>query len=296
LNDAVYLPLEKGRNELLLIVAESFGGWGFMCQNGAEIFEHEDMKKDWELTQTFKYPESVVYDAESGFLYVSNNFNNGNEFISKVKLNGEVEELEWVSGLSRPTGLWVHQNRLYAVERSNLVEIDIASGEIVNRFPVSGSTFINDVAFDDNGNGYITDTRGNAIHRFRDGEFEVWLQGGEITNPNGIYYDGERLIVGTTGDASIKAIRINDKTVTTLTSFEPGSTMDGLRGDGKGNYIISDYNGRVFLVTQSGEKTELLNTTVPPYFCADLEYIPEKEFLVIPTLFDNRIMAYKFTR
>ena len=31
-NDAVYLDLKKGRNEVVLAVAEYFGGWGFICR------------------------------------------------------------------------------------------------------------------------------------------------------------------------------------------------------------------------------------------------------------------------
>jgi hypothetical protein len=31
-NDAVYLPLKKGHNELMLAVSELGGGWGFICQ------------------------------------------------------------------------------------------------------------------------------------------------------------------------------------------------------------------------------------------------------------------------
>ena len=31
-NDAVYLPLKKGNNELLLAVSELSGGWGFICR------------------------------------------------------------------------------------------------------------------------------------------------------------------------------------------------------------------------------------------------------------------------
>ncbi len=31
-NDAVYLPLKKGDNELVLAVTEFFGGWGFICK------------------------------------------------------------------------------------------------------------------------------------------------------------------------------------------------------------------------------------------------------------------------
>ena len=30
-NDAVYLPLKKGRNELVLTLLETFGGWGYIC-------------------------------------------------------------------------------------------------------------------------------------------------------------------------------------------------------------------------------------------------------------------------
>ncbi|MEO8034603.1 MAG: hypothetical protein ABI837_09225 [Acidobacteriota bacterium] len=33
-NDAVYLPLRKGRNELMLAVSELGGGWGFICRLG----------------------------------------------------------------------------------------------------------------------------------------------------------------------------------------------------------------------------------------------------------------------
>lgn len=33
-NDAVYLPLKKGRNELILAVSELGGGWGFICRLG----------------------------------------------------------------------------------------------------------------------------------------------------------------------------------------------------------------------------------------------------------------------
>ena len=35
-NDAVWLPLKKGANELVLAVAELGGGWGFVCRLGAQ--------------------------------------------------------------------------------------------------------------------------------------------------------------------------------------------------------------------------------------------------------------------
>ena len=31
-NDALYLPLEEGDNELIFVVSESFGGWGLVAR------------------------------------------------------------------------------------------------------------------------------------------------------------------------------------------------------------------------------------------------------------------------
>jgi sugar lactone lactonase YvrE len=296
LNDAVYLPLKKGDNELLLLVAESFGGWGFMCQDGNAFFQHESLTKSWELPRKFRFPESVVYDRRRGLLYVSNYFLPGRGFISKVNPNGEVEELEWITGLNRPAGLWIFRDKLYAVDRANLIEINIDSDSIENRYSVPGAVFINDVAFDSEGNAYITDSQASAIYKFSNGEFEVWLQGNEIDDPNGLFVDRNKLIVGNSGDGCLKAVDLEDKKVSTIVCLGKGSIMDGVRPDGKGNYIISDYYGRVFLVSASGQKTELLNTKTPQLFCADLEYIPEQKLLVIPTLYDNRLMTYRLNR
>ena len=33
-DDAVYLPLKKGKNELVLALSELGGGWGFICRLG----------------------------------------------------------------------------------------------------------------------------------------------------------------------------------------------------------------------------------------------------------------------
>lgn len=267
-----------------------------MCQDANAIFQHESLTKSWELPHKFRFPESVVYDRKRGALYVSNFSLPGGGFISKVNLNGQIEELEWIGDLNRPTGLWIFKDKLYAVDRANLVEIDLESDSIENKYPVPGAVFINDVAFDSKGDAYITDSRASAIYKFSNGQFEVWLQGGEISDPNGLLVDGNKLIVGNSGDGCLKAISLTDKKINTIVCLGVGANMDGVRADRKGNYIISDYNGRVFLVSPSGEKTELLNTKTPQLFCADFEFIPEQNLLVIPTLFDNRIMTYRFKR
>lgn len=293
--DAVYLPLQQGDNELLLLIAESFGGWGFMGRDADTVFQHERITKAWEHQRTFKFPESVVYDHQRQVLYVSNYFNEGNEFISRVKVDGTIETLEWVTGLDRPTGMCIHRDRLFVVERRNLVEIDLDSGIIANRYPIPGARFINDIAFDASGTAYVSDTDAGAIYTFTDGAFAVWLQGGEVDEPNSLHIEGDLLLFGNGGDGCLKSAGLSDTGVTTITSLGQTANIDGIKPDGQGNYLVSAFDGRMFLVTPSGEKTELLNTTAPGIFCADFEYIIEENLIIIPTLFENRLVAYAYS-
>ncbi len=53
--DALYLPLEKGENELLMMVAEGFGGWGFMGQDGKAIYTGEGIERNGRPTGTSGY-------------------------------------------------------------------------------------------------------------------------------------------------------------------------------------------------------------------------------------------------
>ncbi|UCH98220.1 MAG: hypothetical protein JSV88_15610, partial [Candidatus Aminicenantes bacterium] len=84
LHDAVYLTLEKGLNEIFLMVKETFGGWGFMCQVDREIQlpikQHHRLKKTWKTPKVFLTSESVLYDPKRQILYVTN-------FDSKFKKN-----------------------------------------------------------------------------------------------------------------------------------------------------------------------------------------------------------------
>ena len=293
LNDIIYLPLKKGKNEILFYIAETFGGWGFMCQDVKTIFEHKNLKKKWEISSGLKFPESVVYDKKRDVLYVSNFFTGGNEYISRIQLTSKIDKLEWVTGLQRPTGLCIHNDKLYAVSRRGIAEIDIDSAKIVNNIPVPGAVFINDISSDPSGNLYVSDNVGNKIFKYDGEKFDLWLHGKDIIKPNGILIDDKQMLIGTSGDGCLKTVDLSDKKITTLACFGDGSVMDGLQKDGNGNYLISDFNGRIFQVSKTGQKTELLNHTAPQKTCADFVYIPGKKLLIIPSLYDNRLTCYK---
>jgi sugar lactone lactonase YvrE len=294
--DAVTLPLQSGENALVLLVGESFGGWGFMCQDGDAVFQHESLVAAWETPRTFKYPESVVYDAQHDVLYVSNYAMGGPGFISKVGLDGRVMDLQWVKGLNRPSGLCMRDGRLLAVERNAVAEIDPEDGEIVQRYPIPGARFPNDIAVSPTGDVFISESATGAIIRGAlDGGLDVWLQDPRLAQPNGICLTRDRVLVGCSGDGTVKAIDLADRTMTTVARLGRGSVMDGLAVSGGNQYLVGDNNGRIFAVGQDGQKTQLLNTSVIGMTCADFTYVAEKNLIVIPTWLDHRVVAYKYS-
>jgi sugar lactone lactonase YvrE len=294
LHDTLHLSLEKGRNELMLAVVETFGGWGLMGQDNADDYLHPGLEQIWRIDLGNRLPESALYDPDHDLLYVTQYFRGGNEYISRISLTGEVLDREWIAGLSRPTGLIIHGGRLWAVDRSNLVEIDRDAGEIVATHPIPGAMFPNDVAFDDKGNAYVSDTFGHCIHRFADGAWDVWLDGDDIDQPNGLLWDRDRLLYGNQGDGCLKAVDPESRAVTTVAAFGDDTNVDGVRDDGQGGYVVSDFRGRVYRVA-AGEVTILLDTTASGAFCADLEYVSDRGLMIVPGLYDNRLTAYRYT-
>ncbi len=307
LDDAVHLTLEKGLNEIFLMLSESFGGWGFIARAEPPleppIKQHDRVIQVWETPRDFLTPESVLYDPEREVLYVSsfdNRYGQSPEFtgyISKVSLDGVIEELKWVANLNAPTGLGLYGDRLYTTERGILTEIDIESGTILNRYPIPDSDFLNDLAIDSDGNIYMTDTRPTShvdsrIYRFRDGETSVWLDGDEIVRANGLFIHGDELLVGNSGDGMLKAVNLKDKSVRTIVSLGAG-IVDGIRVDDEGNYIVSHWEGQTYVVSPKGEVVEVLDTMGVGVNNADFEYIRAAKLLIIPTFLDNRVIAYR---
>ena len=288
-NDIVYLPLEKGTNELVLSLTDAFGGWGLMVRDMDAIYRHPDLHDAWEISGKLSAPESVVYDAARQLLYVSN-FGDG--AISKIGLDGKIIALNWITGLKSPTGLKMSGGKLYAVERTGVVEMDPGTGTIVNRYPIPDAQFLNDLAIDDSRAIYVTDTQKNCVFELSAGKSEIWMEGDGVGGPNGILTEKDRLLVGVTSDGTVKTFDLKTRKAGTLFTLGPGANMDGLVGDGNGGYLFSDYFGRIYHGDATGRKVRLLDRKGPRQFTADFEYIPAKGLLIVPSLFDNRLTAY----
>jgi len=256
------------------------------------------LAKLWDTPAGLNVPESILYDESRNILFVSNIFGNSTEknnkgFISKVSLDGKIVVLKWATGLNAPKGSAIYRNTFYVSDIDHLVKIDLETGKILARYPVAESKFLNDVAADSSGNIYVTDmsSENSVIYKLNQGKMRVWMKGSEISSPNGLSIEKGSLIVGNSGDGSLKAINLVTKKISTLAKV--GSGIDGLRPDGKGNFFISDWHGKTSLVRASGKVDLLLDTTVSKINSADLEYIASKNLLLIPTFFDNKVSAYR---
>jgi len=254
----------------------------------------------WQTEPLLEIPESVLYDAQRHIIYVSNisgspTDKNGRGFISKLSPEGSVISLKWVTGLNAPKGSGVAGDTLYVADIDNVVKIDIETGRITARHHVEKAEFLNDIAVDSSGTVYISDMSAatSAIYRLKDGRLDVWLTDPEILRPNGLLVVGDRLVVGNSGDGTLKAVHIPSRRIERIAVI--GSGIDGIALDGQGNYIISDWKGKTSRVTPSGDITVLLDTTEEKIQAADITVISDRDILLIPTFFDNRVMAYSLT-
>jgi hypothetical protein len=301
LNDAVYPRLKKGDNEILLMVSEVFGGWGFMARlepvRGEAVKLHETVTGKWEVTGELKAPESAAFDKAREVVYVSNYNPFGapgakDGFLSRLSTDGEMLDLQWVEGLDRPTGLALRDNRLFVVERGGVAVVDVESGAIAERLSCPNEGMLNDIDVDPSGTIYVSDSRKNNIYRFENGNCEAWLEGWPLVGPNGLLVDGDKLVVGNLRGENLLVIDRRSKTVEA--DIELGSGMvDGVEADGEGGYIVSQYNGRVLRVQTSGETQVLVDATEAPIYCADLDYVPERGLLVVPSLMGGSLAAYE---
>ena len=73
---------------------------------------------------------------------------------------------------------------------------------------------------------------------------------------------------------------------------EIGGGIDGVESNGKGAWIISDWSGKISWVSPNGSVLTLLDTRDEKINAADIEYVVELGLLLVPTFFDNRVMAY----
>ena len=253
----------------------------------------------WASDTAFRTPESVIYDPVRDVLYVAciNKepwIKDGDGFIARLSPTGELVELEWIKELSGPKGMAIIDNILFIADIDELVLVDINSGHILEKIPVEGAVGLNDVTQGPDGSVLISDSNGDKIFQYKEGIVGSFIE--EATGgPNGLYMVENKLFVAFAGSSEFGYYDLNTKEKIIICGEIGGG--DGVTPTNEPEkFLVSDWNGEVFLINTEGNSQSLLRTKDQQINAADIWFIKEKNLLLVPTFFDNRIMAYQLKK
>jgi DNA-binding beta-propeller fold protein YncE len=250
----------------------------------------------WASDTLLRTPESVLYDRQREVIYVANvNLNpwekDGNGFISRMDLQGNITDLRWVDGLNGPKGMGILDGSLFVADIDEVIEIDLESASIKNRYPVAGTPTLNDITVG-NGSVFISGSDSNKVFELKDGVVQEILDE-DFGRPNGLYWEPQRLLMLTSNSSMLKSIDLETGKITDLVG-ELGHG-DGIVPDGNGGYLASSWGGELFYISPDWTRTQLLDTREDEINAADIDYIVDQNLVLVPTFFDNRVVAYRFT-
>lgn len=259
--------------------------------NAMEAPRNPSLTKAWETDTVMTTAESTLYDKDANIIYVSNIQGNHSEkdgkgFISRMRSDGSISQLNWVTGLNAPKGMAKMNDKLYVTDIDELVEISIADSSITNRYPVQGATFLNDAATDGN-KVYFTDSGTGKVHVLENGSVNTVAEGMEGINGLAFNEAGEMFILDGKG---LRKYNMQNKTAEPVNETVTGG--DGLVIIDDSTYIASRWQGEIYLV-RNGKEQLLLDTKGEESNTADIDYIEEEKLVLVPTFLKNRVVAYK---
>ena len=259
----------------------------------------------WTATEAVKTPESAYYDTNSDQVFVSNvngvpNEKDGNGYISRYTITGQLVQDKWVTGLNAPKGLRSANGTLWVTDIDEVVAIDIKTGKIKQRLKPKGAKFLNDIAIATNGDVYVSDMLGNRIYTIRGKKVSTFVEGPQLEGPNGLFVSGTKLVVAGWGsevkeDFSSKTpghlytIDLRTKEIALITQTPLGN-LDGLEMTKDGSFFVTDWMaGRVYKVSPTGSSTLLVEGLKGS---ADLGWIPSTNTIIVPRMMENQVSAY----
>ncbi|MDX8496562.1 ATP/GTP-binding protein [Mesorhizobium sp. VK22B] len=226
----------------------------------------------------FEQPESALVDAADKRIVVSNIVGNpgeadGNGYLSLLSLDGKVITRHWVDGMDAPKGMAIVGGKLYAADITKIRVVDLDSGKLVSTIDVPGAVFLNDMTADASGKVYVTDMLADTIYRIDGDKPELFVKDALLASPNGVFADGDRLIVASWGrgirtdfstaePGGVLAIDLASKKVTPLPGAQKFADLDGVIAIGGDIYATAYMTGTLYRY-HAGGKPEVVATFKP---------------------------------
>jgi len=257
----------------------------------------QKLEEIWATEPIFDTPESVLVDRQNNCLYVSNIggkepwLKDGNGFISKLSMDGNVIERVWAKGLNGPKGMTLIKDKLFVADIDQIAVIDIKTGNIIKTHVCKDCMALNDVTDGKGKKILVTDSRGRSLYEVDGKKYIKLIDSTKVTRPNGILTSNKETYILDKDAVN----RITDGTLEMIVGGMPGGT-DGIEPLSKNEFIVSCWLGTVYYVNiEQKSKVLLLDTTSKKINAADIGLNKSTKTVYVPTFFDNRVVAYKFS-
>ena len=125
--------------------------------------------------------------------------------------------------------------KLYVADNVKLIKIDQKLGKILHKYEVKDCQRLNDVAATADGSVYFTDSEKGVVFLLKDGVVSTVVNG--LRGWNGIFYETDRLLLGTWSDSCLTVynFKTQNKTIFAKNLSKP----DGIEAIGNGSYLVS---------------------------------------------------------
>jgi len=211
------------------------------------------------------YPESITADAH-GTLYVGSLTTGQVVAFDNGKTDSRTVVAAGAAGVTGETGVLIHGDELWlcsvdtTFQRPTEIRSFALDGTPKATYPLAANQFCNDIAFDDHGTLYATDSFSGNIVTIADGAATSFVQDARFVPASqgafgldGIVYDGHgALYVNKLDTGNLFQVDLASKAITEIAVTPPLAGPDGMR-------LVDDHT----LLVIEGQAGRLSRVTIP---------------------------------
>ena len=258
-----------------------------------EAGESVTMSDNVKVYGSFHFAESCTFDPQRNLILAMNaaapqNQQENDGYVSLLNPDGSVHTTKWIGAtrdgltLNHPLGSAIRNGLLYTVDQGVVRTFDLATGAPRDAFPVEGSTFLNGIGVDADGNVYASNSRDpEVIYKVTpDGRSSVLVEGPPLAIPNGVAVDPDgNVVVVNIGDNAVMTFDPDSgELIRTEHAFEGGNDGLVILDDGT-KYVSSVRFGSVSRI-RPGQQAEVVASGIPT--AASMCYDSVQNQLIIP--------------
>ena len=255
----------------------------------------------------FSSPESTIVNKND--LYISNvgkelkpTLKDGDGFISKLDINGNIKELHFIDGLNAPKGMGIVGNTLFVADIDTLRGFDLSTKKEVFNVVFEGVNFLNDITVKDSNTLFIGASDTSAIYEVNISN-KSYKKLMDFTVANGLFYEDGILYtaqLGSTtqnmfdGKGKLYKIDLKDNNkLTQLGTFE--GVLDGVNKVGNKVYVSDWGNAKktgIIRVYDLETKKESVLETELFMGAADFWIDEKSKKIFMPQMIGNKVTIF----